>query len=41
MYGRQARLPVDIMYGNPELEKTTPTEYASNVFAKHIQDCAY
>jgi len=31
MYGRQARLPVDIMYGSPEPDESTSTEYASNL----------
>ena len=31
MYGRQAKLPVDIMYGDPESDATTSTEYASKL----------
>ena len=31
MYGRQAKLPVDIMYGDPESDVTTSTEYASKL----------
>ena len=31
MYGRQARLPVDIMYGSPEPDVTTSTDYAKEV----------
>ena len=31
MYGRQIRMPVDLMYGTPSPQATTTTEYASRM----------
>jgi len=31
MFGRQAKLPVELMYGTPEPESLTSTEYANQL----------
>jgi hypothetical protein len=33
MFGRQARLPVDVMYGTSSNELASPSEYAKNLKA--------
>ena len=33
MFGRQARMPIDIMYGNPAVPESSPSEYA-----QHLRD---
>ena len=39
MFGRQARLPVDILYGSPEPEAVSPSQYAAKL--KDALDEAY
>lgn len=31
MFGRQAQLPVDLMYGSPNLEAVLPSQYKTSV----------